>query len=79
VSFMLQIERAQPPALERLALAWLSWRHGLAGASAPAEPSWGFLQQAAEVPASDIEVARRLGVPVAIVRTWRARGGRGRR
>jgi hypothetical protein len=64
---MLQIDSCRPPALELLALDF-------AARSAP--PGLPFCRRVAQVPGPDQQIARRLGVPVAMVRGWRAVGRR---
>lgn len=70
MSFMMQIEAAQRPPLDQLAVDYWTIK------MSRAEPSVGFCCQALGVPDPDDAVARRLGVPVATVRGWREIGRR---
>ena len=69
MSFMMQIEAAQRPPLEQLAVDYFS-------AEKTAHPSLDFCRQVFGVPDDDEKVARRLSVAVSIVRGWRELGRR---
>lgn len=81
MSFMLEIDSCRPPVLDQLALEFLTRTRGkpsLGQALASVSASRPFCRRIAEVPDTDQAIARRLGVPVAVVRAWRS-AGRGRR
>jgi len=70
MSFMMQIDAARRPPLDQLAADYR------AITSARLEPSIDFCRRALGVPEADEVVARRLDVPVAVVRGWREVGRR---
>jgi hypothetical protein len=69
-SFMLEIEHAQRPPLEQLAVDFFQNRSGL--------QSLDFCKRCAGLPAStsDEAIAHRLGVAISTVRGWREVGKR---
>jgi hypothetical protein len=68
MSFMLQIEAAQRPPLDQIAVDYYVAR--------TAHPSIDFCRRLLGVPEDDEKIARRLGVAVAAVRGWRELGRR---
>ena len=69
MSFMLQIDAAQRPPLDQLAVDYIY------AAKSP-HPSIDFCRRVLGVPEDDEKVARRLSVAVSTVRGWRALGRR---
>ena len=72
MSFMMQIEAAQRPPLEQIAVDYFY-------AEKTAHPSLDFCRRLLGVPEEDEKVARRLSVAVATVRGWRELGRRASR
>jgi len=72
MSFMMQIEAAQRPPLEQLAVDFFY-------VEKTAHPSIDFCLRLLGVPEEDAKVARRLNVEVLKVRGWRALGLRASR
>ena len=68
-SFMMEIESAQRPPLEQLAV---DYSH----ASRPAQPSIEFCRRVCGISEQDAVVAKRLDVAIAAVRSWREVGRR---
>ena len=66
-SFMLEIDSARPCPLEQLARDYLTLRSGF---------SIDFCRRTVGVEGSDEVIARRLGVAVSTVRSWREIGRR---
>jgi hypothetical protein len=62
---MLEIDNSRPPPLEQLAMAHLCM---------PTGASIDFCRQAAGVPATDEQIAKRLRVAISTVRSWREIG-----
>jgi hypothetical protein len=71
MSFMLQIEAAQRPPLEQLAVDYFY-------AEKSGHPSIDFCRRVLGVPDADEKIARRLSVAVSTVRGWRELGRRAR-
>ena len=71
MSFMMQIEAAQRPPLEQLAVDYFY-------AEKSGHPSIDFCRRLLGVPEDDEKVARRLSVAVSTVRGWRELGRRAR-
>lgn len=69
MSFMMEIEAAQRPPLEQLAVDYFY-------AERTGHPSLDFCRQVYGVPEDDEKVARRLSVAVSTVRGWRELGRR---
>ena len=69
MSFMMQIEAAQRPPLEELAVDFFYAERG-------GHPSIDFCRRVYGVPENDEQVARRLAVAVSTVRGWRELGRR---
>lgn len=69
MSFMMQIEAAQRPPLEQLAVDYFYTEK-------TGHPSLDFCRQVLGVPEDDEKVARRLSVAVSTVRGWRELGRR---
>ena len=69
MSFMMQIEDAQRPPLDQLAVDYYY-------AEKMAHPSIDFCRCVCGVPQDDAQIARRLGVAVSTVRGWRELGRR---
>jgi hypothetical protein len=67
-SFMMEIEAAQRSPLEQLAVDYYAQRSG--------QPSLEFCRRAVGVREDDAAIARRLGVAISTVRTWREVGRR---
>ena len=72
MSFMMQIDAAQRPPLEQLAVDFFY-------AEKSAHPSIEFCRRVLGVPEDDEKIARRLGVAVSTVRSWRELGRRATR
>jgi DNA-binding transcriptional regulator YiaG len=72
MSFMMQIEAAQRPPLEQLAVDYFY-------AEKLAHPSIDFCRRLLGVSEDDVKVARRLNVEVSKVRGWRELGRRASR
>lgn len=70
MSFMMQIEAAQRPPIDQLASDYWMIK------ALKADPSIDFCRRVLGVPEADEAVARRLDVPVAVVRGWRDIGRR---
>ena len=70
MSFMMRIEAAQRPPLEQLAVDFNN--SNIRGR----QPSLDFCRRVLGVPERDEVVAKRLAVPVALVRAWREIGRR---
>ena len=68
-SFMLEIESAQRPPLEQLAVDYFQ-------ASRPDQPSIEFCRRVCGIAEQDAVVAKRLSVAIAAVRGWREVGRR---
>lgn len=73
MSFMMQIDAARRSPLDQLATDYWAIK------SAKMHPSIDFCRQTLGVPESDEAVARRLDVPVTVVRGWREIGRRASR
>ena len=71
MSFMMQIEAAQRPPLDQLAVDFFYTEKS-------AHPSIDFCRRVVGVPEEDEKVARRLSVAVSTVRGWRELGRRAR-
>ena len=69
MSFMMQIEAAQRPPLEQLAVDYYY-------AEKTVHPSLDFCRRLFGVPEEDEKIARRLSVAVSTVRGWRELGRR---
>lgn len=67
-SFMLEIDAARPSPLDQLARDYLTTRSGT--------PSTDFCRLTFGVEAEDKVIARRLGVSITTVRSWREIGRR---
>lgn len=67
-SFMLEIEAAARSPLDQLAVDYFTIRSG--------QPSIEFCRRALGVREDDVVVARRLGVAISTVRSWREIGKR---
>jgi len=72
MSFMMQIEAAQRPPLEQLAVDYFY-------AEKTPHPSLDFCRRLLGVPEEDDKIARRLSVAVSTVRGWRELGRRASR
>ena len=72
MSFMMQIEAAQRPPLEQLAVDFFY-------AEKTVNPSLDFCRRVLGVPDDDEKIARRLSVAVSTVRGWRELGRRASR
>ena len=72
MSFMMQIEAAQRPPLEQLAVDYFY-------AEKMGHPSLDFCRRLLGVPEEDEKIARRLSVAVSTVRGWRELGRRASR
>lgn len=73
MSFMLQIEAAQRPPLEQLAVDYYSYAEK---AEKAGHPSLDFCRRVLGIPENDEKIARRLSVAVSTVRSWRELGRR---
>jgi hypothetical protein len=71
MSFMMQIEAAQRPPLEQLAVDYFY-------SEKTVHPSIDFCRRTLGVPEDDEKIARRLAVAVSTVRRWRELGRRAR-
>ena len=71
MSFMMQIEAAQRPPLEQIAVDFY--------AEKTVHPSLDFCRRLLGVPEEDDKIARRLSVAVSTVRGWRELGRRASR
>lgn len=70
MSFMMQIEAAQRPPLEQLAVDYYGY------AEKAGHPSLDFCCRVLGIPENDDKIARRLSVAVSTVRGWRELGRR---